>query len=73
MNPLILVIVLSTTLTALLLMLTLLRIGIWRQERAESSAQVPDGLCGSLRRHLLGLNIRYPGRAYPRGCGHVSD
>ena len=73
MNPLFLVIVLSTTLTALLLMLTLLRIGIWKQERAESLAQVPNGLCGSLARRLLGLYIRYPGRAYPRGCGHVSD
>jgi len=73
MNPLFLVIVLFTTLTALLLMLTLLRIGIWSQERAESLARVPDGLCGSLARHLLGLYIRYPRGAYPRGCGHVSD
>lgn len=73
MNLLFLVIVLSTTLTALLLMLTLLRIGIRSQERAESLAQVPDGLCGSLARRLLGLYIRYPSGAFPRGGRHVSD
>jgi hypothetical protein len=56
-----LVIVLCISFAALVILLALLKVGIWRQERAGSLAQEPAGLCASLARRLLGLHVRKPG------------
>jgi hypothetical protein len=66
-----LMIVLCTLSTALLTMLALLAVGIWRQERAASFAREPAGLCASLARRVLGLYVRRPGGDRSRGSGHV--
>jgi hypothetical protein len=71
MSLIFLIIVLCTLSTALVTMLALLAVGIWRQERAASFAREPAGLCASLARHMLGLYVRCPGEAYSRGSGHV--
>jgi hypothetical protein len=64
-------IVLCISSTALVTMLALLAVGIWRQERAASFAREPAGLCASLARRVLGLYVRLPGRADSGGSGHV--
>jgi hypothetical protein len=64
-------IVLCTLSTALVIVLALLAVGIWRQERAASFAREPAGLCASLARRVLGLYVRLPGGAHSRGSGHV--
>jgi hypothetical protein len=64
-------IVLCTSFTALVTMLAVLAVGIWRQERAASFAREPAGLCASLARRVLGLYVRRPGGTCSRGSGHV--
>lgn len=71
MHLMVLSIVLCTSATALVTMLAVLAVGIWRQERAASFAREPAGLCASLARRVLGLYVRLPGGAYSEGSGHV--
>jgi hypothetical protein len=66
-----LIIVLCTSFTALVAALTLLRVGIWHEERAGSLAREPAGWCTCLARRLLGLHVRCTDGAHPGGSGHA--
>lgn len=71
MSLVFLIIVVCSSSTALVIVLALLAVGIWRQERVSSFAREPVGLCAPLARRVLGLYVRCSGGAYSRGSGHV--
>ena len=62
-----------TMLTAFVVLLAILRVGIWRQERAGSLACRPPGLCAAITRRVCGLYANFPEEAVPAAQSGRAD
>src|SRR5260370_36664509 len=57
-----------TVIIAFVILLSLLRAGIWQQERAGSLTRRPRGLSAAIARRVFGLHARLPERAADRSA-----
>lgn len=64
---------LCVSFAVLIMVLAVITVGIWVQERTGSLAQEPPGLCVSVARRLLGLHVRYAGASSPQASGDGHD
>jgi hypothetical protein len=55
--------------TAFVVLLAVLRAGIWQQEHAGSLTRRPRGLSAAIARRVFGLHARLPDRAADRPAG----
>jgi len=62
-----------TMLTGFVVLLAILRVGIWRQERAGSLACRPPGLCAAITRRVCGLYANFPEEAVPAARSRRAD
>ena len=60
-----------TVITAIVILLAVLRVGTWQQEHVGSLDQRPRGLSAAIARRVFGLGVRRPERVADRSAGSV--
>ena len=58
-----------TVIAVIVILLAVLRAGIWQQQHAGSLDQRPRGLSAAISRRVFGLYVRRPERAVDRSAG----